>query len=120
MESMNSVNLDSQHWEDELNREINVLKINDGKVLQKEQIGKRVDHYPMSPSVLHDSSFVGNVLQQRKHIQSVETQKPAATTTNVSHRRTQLFLHEKRCVHPRETMAMVVVTILEKRMRDDS
>ncbi|KAM7474466.1 hypothetical protein LguiB_021709 [Lonicera macranthoides] len=60
MESMNSVNLDSKHWEDELNREINVLKINDGKVLQKEQIGKRVDHYPMSPSVLHDSSFVGN------------------------------------------------------------
>ena len=60
MESMNSVNLDSQHWEDELNREINVLKINDGKALQKDQIGKRVDHYPMSPSLLHDSSFVGN------------------------------------------------------------
>lgn len=54
-----------QHWEDDvdqLNNEIKVVKLNDAgrPVLQMDQIGKKVDHYPMSPSLLHDSSFVGN------------------------------------------------------------
>ncbi|PSS29098.1 Protein STICHEL like [Actinidia chinensis var. chinensis] len=58
--STNSVDLSSQCWEDELNHEIKVLKINDGKAAQMDQIGKRIDHCPISPSLLHDSSFMGN------------------------------------------------------------
>ncbi|PSS21670.1 Protein STICHEL like [Actinidia chinensis var. chinensis] len=60
MKSTNSVDLSSQRWEDELNHEIKVLKINDGKAAQMDQIGKRIDHCPISPSLLHDSSFMGN------------------------------------------------------------
>ncbi|XP_034702094.1 protein STICHEL [Vitis riparia] len=60
VESMNSVGVPSQKWEDELNHEIKVLKINDRRALQKDPVGKRVDHYPISPSSLHDSSFVAN------------------------------------------------------------
>ena len=60
VESANSVGVPSQHWEDELNHEIKVLKINDRRALQKDPIGKRVDHYPISPSSLHGSSFVSN------------------------------------------------------------
>ncbi|XP_057978100.1 protein STICHEL [Malania oleifera] len=59
MEPMNSVDLSSGYWEDGLNHDIKVLKINDGRI-QKDQIGKRVDHYPISPSLLHDSSLAGN------------------------------------------------------------
>ncbi|KAA8536650.1 hypothetical protein F0562_029128 [Nyssa sinensis] len=59
MESRNSVGFSSQHWEDLLNHEIKVLKINDGKALQKDQIGKRVNHYPISPSLLHGSTLAG-------------------------------------------------------------
>ncbi|WOG84289.1 hypothetical protein DCAR_0103472 [Daucus carota subsp. sativus] len=54
-ESMDSKSLKSQHWEDELNAELNALKINGGKVLVRDQIGKRIDHYPMSPSLLHNN-----------------------------------------------------------------
>lgn len=58
MESVNSTDFSSQHWEDELNHELKVLKIADGKALQKDQVNK--SHYPMSPSLLHDSSFMAN------------------------------------------------------------
>ncbi|XVF23176.1 hypothetical protein REPUB_Repub13aG0014700 [Reevesia pubescens] len=47
----------SQQWEDELNRELKILKTNEGQVIQKDQIGRRADHYPMSPSLLHNSSL---------------------------------------------------------------
>lgn len=57
---LNSVDLSSQNWEDELNREMKILKINDRKAVQKDQIGKRVDHCPISPSLLHDSTYVGS------------------------------------------------------------
>lgn len=59
LDSMNSAAF-SQHWEDELNHELKVLKINNGSVLQKNQNGRRIDHFPMSPSLLHDRSLVGN------------------------------------------------------------
>ncbi|KAG8364021.1 hypothetical protein BUALT_Bualt19G0082900 [Buddleja alternifolia] len=51
-----------QQWEDELNHEIKALKINDGRTVapQKDQIAKRAEHYPISPSLLHNSSFVSN------------------------------------------------------------
>ncbi|KAL7082292.1 hypothetical protein ACP275_14G090200 [Erythranthe tilingii] len=51
-----------QQWEDELNREIKALKINDRITPQKDQIiAKRsADHFPMSPSLLHNSSFASN------------------------------------------------------------
>ncbi|KAL6964514.1 hypothetical protein U1Q18_035565 [Sarracenia purpurea var. burkii] len=59
--STKSMDLSSQHWEDELNHEIKLLKINDGKAVQKDQIGKRIiDHCPISPSLLHDSRVMGN------------------------------------------------------------
>ncbi|XWS16631.1 hypothetical protein CRYUN_Cryun34aG0107300 [Craigia yunnanensis] len=54
--SMNSSAFSSQQWEDELNRELKILKTNDGQAIQKDQIGRRADHYPMSPSLLHNSS----------------------------------------------------------------
>lgn len=58
--SISSIGMPSQHWEDDLNHELKVLKINEGKALQKDQAAKRSEHYPMSPSLLHDGSFVGN------------------------------------------------------------
>lgn len=60
LESMTSVDAPLQHWEDELNHEIKALKINDRMAPQKEQIAKRADHYPISPSLLHNSSFASN------------------------------------------------------------
>jgi hypothetical protein len=60
MESLNTTAYSSQHWEDELNHELKVLKINNGSVLQKDQNGRRLDRFPMSPSFLHDKSLVGN------------------------------------------------------------
>ncbi|KAK7363909.1 hypothetical protein VNO77_06070 [Canavalia gladiata] len=57
-ESMDSTRFSSQqHWEDDTNNENKVLSVKNGRVLQKEQIGKRPDCYPMSPSLLHDSSL---------------------------------------------------------------
>lgn len=40
-----------QQWEDDLTRELNLLKINDGKAFSKE-------HTTMSPSLLHDANLV--------------------------------------------------------------
>ncbi|KAI3448389.1 hypothetical protein Pfo_005054 [Paulownia fortunei] len=60
LESMNSADVPLQHWEDELNHEIKALKINDGMAPQKDHIAKRIDHYPISPSLLHNSSFASN------------------------------------------------------------
>lgn len=58
MEPMESAVLASRQWEDELNHELKVLKLNNGRVLQKDQIGRRVDRCPVSPSLLHDTSFM--------------------------------------------------------------
>lgn len=60
LQSSASADLSSQHWDDELSRDIKSLKVDDGKALKKDQISKRVDHYPISPSLLHDNSMVGN------------------------------------------------------------
>ncbi|VVA26920.1 PREDICTED: STICHEL [Prunus dulcis] len=60
MESLNSMRLSSQQWEDGLNHEVKILKVNSGRDAQKDQTGRKVDRYPMSPSLLHDSNFVGN------------------------------------------------------------
>lgn len=57
-DSMDSTVLSSRQREDELNHELKVLKLNNGRVLQKDQIVRRVDRYPMSPSLLHDTSFM--------------------------------------------------------------
>lgn len=58
-ELTNSIGLSSRQWEDELNHDLKQLKANNGRVLQKDQIGRKVDRYPMSPSLLHDTSFMG-------------------------------------------------------------
>ncbi|XP_011087602.1 protein STICHEL [Sesamum indicum] len=60
LESMSSVNVPLQHWEDELNHEIKALKINDGMAHQKDQTVNRLDQCPISPSLLHNSSIAGN------------------------------------------------------------
>lgn len=58
MESMDSTRFSShENWEDDLNNEVKVLSVKNGRVLQKDQIGRRADRYPMSPSLLHDSSL---------------------------------------------------------------
>ncbi|PKI50269.1 hypothetical protein CRG98_029342 [Punica granatum] len=57
MESVTSTALSSHNWEDELNHDLKVLKITDGKTLQKDNATKT--HYPVSPSLLHDSNFAG-------------------------------------------------------------
>ncbi|KAI4298893.1 hypothetical protein L6164_032406 [Bauhinia variegata] len=62
-ESMDSTRFSSQHWEDELNHELKVLKVKNGRVLQKDQDGRRADRYPMSPSLLHDSSLATNPIK---------------------------------------------------------
>ncbi|KAK2993648.1 hypothetical protein RJ640_019288 [Escallonia rubra] len=70
VESVNSMKLTSHNWEDDLNSEINALKIIDGKALQKDQIDKRLDHYPTSPSLLHDSSFISNFSKENTGYES--------------------------------------------------
>ncbi|XP_074382556.1 protein STICHEL-like [Apium graveolens] len=60
MDFMNPETLTSQHWEDELKDEISALKMYNGKEAQKGQVGKKIDHYPMSPSLLHNSSYNSN------------------------------------------------------------
>ncbi|KAL7002101.1 hypothetical protein U1Q18_003254 [Sarracenia purpurea var. burkii] len=58
----NQMDLPSQHWEAELENEIKLLKLNDGKAVREGQISKRVDLYPISPSSLHGgTSFIGNL-----------------------------------------------------------
>ncbi|KAK4476795.1 hypothetical protein RD792_015955 [Penstemon davidsonii] len=58
LESRNCLEAPLQHWEDELNREIKALKISDGMATQKEQIIN--NHCPISPSLLHNTSFASN------------------------------------------------------------
>ncbi|XP_008452189.2 protein STICHEL [Cucumis melo] len=60
MDEMNSTGGSSRKWEDELNRELKVLKVGDDILAQKEQVGRRADRYAISPSILHDGSMVGN------------------------------------------------------------
>lgn len=62
-ELIHSTRFSSQHWEDDINHEVKVLRVKNGRVLQKDQIGKRGNCYPMSPSLLHDSSLVTNSIR---------------------------------------------------------
>ncbi|KAL4387818.1 hypothetical protein GQ457_09G008350 [Hibiscus cannabinus] len=55
--SVNSSAFSSQQWDEELNRELKILKTNDGQEIQKDQIGRRADHFPKSPSLLHNSNL---------------------------------------------------------------
>lgn len=59
---INSTVFSSQHREDEdeLNRALKVLNINNEMVLQKKENGRRIDHFPMSPSLLHNNSLASN------------------------------------------------------------
>ncbi|KAL1534958.1 protein STICHEL-like [Salvia divinorum] len=56
-----SLDMPLQQWEDELHHEIKVLKINDGVSHQKDQTVKKIGHYPISPSLLHNTSFPDNM-----------------------------------------------------------
>lgn len=66
MEYILSSGLSSQQWEDELNQELKILKLNEDRVLQNGQNGKKGENYPMSPSLLHDSSFMGNFSKENQ------------------------------------------------------
>ena len=55
LDSIDSAILSSQKWEDELNHELKVLKMQDRRVLHEDHRG-----YPISPSLIHGSSYVGN------------------------------------------------------------
>ncbi|KAF7842836.1 protein STICHEL [Senna tora] len=57
MDSIDSTKFSSKHLEDDLNQEVKVLNVKNGRVLQKGQISRRLDRCPMSPSLLHDSSL---------------------------------------------------------------
>ncbi|XP_061357282.1 protein STICHEL [Gastrolobium bilobum] len=58
LESKDSTNFASHlHWEDDLNNEVKILSAKNGRNVQMDPIGKRADRYPMSPSLLHDSSL---------------------------------------------------------------
>ncbi|KAL2477658.1 Protein STICHEL [Forsythia ovata] len=59
MESLTSIDFPLQHLEDELNREIKALKINERTESQTDDV-KRISPYPISPSLLHNSSFATN------------------------------------------------------------
>ncbi|KAF5733146.1 AAA-type ATPase family protein putative isoform 1 [Tripterygium wilfordii] len=64
LESATSIGVPSQHWEDELNHELKVLKMQDKRTLQKDQPSRRIDHYTMSPSLLHHSAFAGSLSRE--------------------------------------------------------
>ena len=55
LDSIDSAILPSQKWEDESNPELKVLKMQDRRVLHEDHRG-----YPISPSLLHGRSYVGN------------------------------------------------------------
>jgi len=64
VESVHPKDLPCNPWNDELNHEINTLKVNDGEGLQKDLSGKRIDHPPISPSLLHQSGFAANLSKE--------------------------------------------------------
>ncbi|CAI0376830.1 unnamed protein product [Linum tenue] len=56
--SKSTTGLSPHQWEDELNQELKVLKMQEPKeVLIKDQLGRRAGHTPMSPSMLHNNDF---------------------------------------------------------------
>ncbi|GMH25661.1 hypothetical protein Nepgr_027504 [Nepenthes gracilis] len=61
VETTNSV--ESHHQDDVVNHETKILKV-DKKAHLKDSTGKRVDHHPISPSLLHQSSFAGNLSKE--------------------------------------------------------
>ncbi|KAK1567955.1 hypothetical protein Q3G72_018618 [Acer saccharum] len=71
IDSVLSSALSSQQWEDELNQELKVLKLNDER-FQKDQNGKTADHYPMSPSLLHDTSFMDNFSKENLQMHKLD------------------------------------------------
>nr|XP_017228502.1 PREDICTED: protein STICHEL-like [Daucus carota subsp. sativus] len=65
MDFMDPASLTSQRWEDELKEEFSALKIYDVKeATQISQAGPRFDLYPMSPSLLHNRSYVSDLSRE--------------------------------------------------------
>lgn len=58
--AISSSGLTPHHWVDELNNEVKLLKIGDNGELQENLTGKRGEHCPLSPSLLHDTNFGNN------------------------------------------------------------
>lgn len=65
MDFTDPASLTSQHWEDELKEEFSALKIYDvQEATQFSQAGPRFDLYPMSPSLLHNRSYVSHLSKE--------------------------------------------------------
>ncbi|KAK1402407.1 Protein STICHEL like [Heracleum sosnowskyi] len=65
MDFMDPASFTSQHWEDELKDDISALKVYDVKeATQKSQAAERSDLYPMSPSLLHHSSYASDLSKE--------------------------------------------------------
>lgn len=62
--------ISSQPWQDELNHEMKLLKFDDGKEVQKDLIGRRIDQCPISPSLLHDRSGTSNFSKENMGYES--------------------------------------------------
>ncbi|XP_058097515.1 protein STICHEL [Magnolia sinica] len=60
MASVMELDVSSKHWEDEVDHEIKSLEVYDNRCDQKDPSGRRVGHYPMSPSLLHSNSLKTN------------------------------------------------------------
>lgn len=58
--AISSSGLTSHHWVDELNNGVKLLKIGENGELQENLTGKRGEHCPLSPSLLHDTNFGNN------------------------------------------------------------
>lgn len=56
LEPVNSIDAQSLHWEDDLNREIKAININEGMGNQN----KRINHFPISPSLMHSNCMASN------------------------------------------------------------
>lgn len=56
LQATNSVDVSTQQWEDELIHGMKTLKMKEGMARQKDQIVMKIDHCPISPSLLHNSS----------------------------------------------------------------
>lgn len=56
----------SQHCGNELNHEIKTIKMNDELAPQNDQVVKNVDHCPISPSLLHNSTSSNSFSKDNK------------------------------------------------------
>lgn len=60
LQATDSLDVSTQRWEDELIDGMKTLKMKEGMAHQKDQIVMKIDHCPISPSLLHNSTFANS------------------------------------------------------------